>query len=67
MAEMVGDTGDSKWSVYNLLHFFSGSNFLKRRSLCNFRVNELSSPGQWLSNCGCMTIFRVDLIEIFTI
>ena len=57
-----------KWSVFNLLHFyFSGSNFLKRKSLCNFRVNEMCSPGQWLPNCGCMTMFGVDLSEIFTI
>jgi hypothetical protein len=45
---------------------FSGSKFLKRKWLCNFRVNQLCSLGQQLSKYGCMTVFGADFIEIFT-
>ena len=46
--------------------WFSGSNFLKRKCLHNFRVNQLRSLGQWLSKCGCLTVFGAHFIKIST-
>jgi hypothetical protein len=55
---------DIHWFIFRV-EFPKKGNVLKRK-LHNFRVNQLCSPGQWVSKCGCMTMFGADFIEIST-
>jgi hypothetical protein len=57
--------GNTDESIITRMHLAYQAELPKRKWSHNFRVNHLCSLGQWLSKCGCMTVFGAHSIEKF--